>query len=241
VQNCDLTDLRDNDPAFFTDNNGVDLLNTTGTLPSLTITQCDFKGTAVGLNGDTTDHGARVLLEGTAVVTTVTFTDNTASMTDGSAIQVWLDPDDSGNAPSIGTLDITDNPSIQTQGWGVEIRVDGLSTLPSFHVDRNRLFGDNASFPTLGFSAFGAILFNMGEFATGIASTATATGTISDNDMTTWATGPSTADRRPHPGRHRAQPDGEREHGRRDRGRGISLRSFDATKMTVKRRTTRSP
>ncbi len=235
VQNCDLTDLRDNDPAFFTDNNGVDLLNTTGTLPSLTITQCDFKGTAVGLNGDTTDHGARVLLEGTAVVTTVTFTDNTASMTDGSAIQVWLDPDDSGNAPSIGTLDITDNPSIQTQGWGVEIRVDGLSTLPSFHVDRNRLFGDNASFPTLGFSASGGILFNMGEFATGIASTATATGTISDNDIDDLGDGAF------------------------DRGidvltqdatvlnltvnantvdgtaaEGISLRSFDATKMTVK-------
>lgn len=183
VQTCDFTDLRDNDPSFFTDNNGVDLVNTSGTLPSLTITQCDFAGTAVALNGNTTDDGARVVLEGTASITTVAFTNNTASMTDGSAIQVLLDPDDSGDTPTIGTLNVTDNPSIQTQGWGVEIRVDGRSTLPAFHVDRNRIFGDNTSFPAIGFTASGGVLFDMGEFATGILSTATATGTISNNDL----------------------------------------------------------
>jgi hypothetical protein len=183
VQNCGFTDMRDNDPGFFTDNNGVDLVNTTGTLPGLTIDSCAFAGTAVALNATTTDHGARIILDGTARITAVSFTNNTASFLDGSAIQVLLDPDDSGDTPSIGTLAITDNPSIQTQGWGVEIRVDGFSTLPNFHVDRNKIFGDNTSFPTPGFTTSGGILFDLGEFIMGVLSTASATGTISDNDI----------------------------------------------------------
>jgi hypothetical protein len=183
VDNCDFTDMKDNDPSFFTDNNGIDLVNTTGTLSSFTVNLCDFAGTAVALNGNTTDAGVRIILNGSAVITTAAFTNNTALFTDGSAIQVLLDPDDSGDACSIGTLNITDNPSIRTQFWGVEIRVDGQSTLPNFHIDRNKIFGDNTSFPTLGFTTAGGVLFDMGEFSVGTIATSSATGTISNNDL----------------------------------------------------------
>lgn len=183
VDNCDFTDMKDNDPSFFTDNNGIDLLNTFGTLPSLTVNLCDFAGTNVALNGNTTDAGARVVLDGSAIISSVAFTNNTALFTDGSAIQVLLDANDSGDACAIGTLNITDNPSIRTQGWGVEIRVNGLSGLPNFHIDRNKIFGDNTAFPTLGFTNSGGILFDLGEFSTGILATASATGTISNNDF----------------------------------------------------------
>ena len=164
------------------DNNCVHVrMDDGGTLPSLQITDCTFGGTEVAGVGTTTDHGVFIRLEGNSRITDLDVTGCLCSDVGRAFCEILVDGDDSGDNCQIANCNVSNNGTvanpIESQGEGIHLRVNGVSTVPLFAIDGNIMNGG-------ALSAGPGIRLNTGEFGIGVFnSTASATGTINDNDI----------------------------------------------------------
>ena len=164
------------------DNNCVHVrMDDGGTLASLQITDCTFSGTEVAGSGTTTDHGVFIRLEGNSRITDLDVTGCLCNDVGRAFCEILVDGDDSGDACQITNCNVSNNGTvanpIESQGEGVHLRVNGASTVPLFAIDGNIMNGGALSVGP-------GIRLNTGEFTFGaFTSTASATGTINDNDI----------------------------------------------------------
>ena len=183
IDACTFKDMNDLGAGSGDDNNGIQIdCRDGGTLPSVQITDCIFMGTEVATLGTTLDHGVRIVLDNASEITDVDVTGCLCSDVQRSFVQVLMDVDDDGDACDITDLNVSMNGSsmvpVESQGDVIEVRVNGQSDLTTFAIDGN-VIADHGT----GLSRGYGILVVLGQFGLGTASTATASGTINDNDI----------------------------------------------------------
>jgi len=171
ISNNTLLDANEDGGSDFLDeNNGIDISNTAGTIASLTVANNIIQGTS----GTTSDVGVALHLDGTAVLTSATLSQNTIQDHDFHAIRISLDNDDSGDAPVITNLEIINNVILSSESTAIELNARGSS-------DLNFAASNNAQIN----SDFGnGIQINAGLFAVGGNSTASVAGSIMSNTIT---------------------------------------------------------
>jgi len=176
ISNNTLLDANEDGGGDLLDeNNGIDIANTSGTITSLTVANNTIQGTT----GTTSDVGVALHLDGTAVLSTATISQNTIQGHDFHAVRLSLDNDDSGDAPVVSGMDIINNVVLSSQATAVELNARGTS-------DLNFTASNNAQIS----SDFGnGIQVNAGLFAVGGNSTATLSGSILNNTINTVGDG----------------------------------------------------
>jgi len=171
ISNNTLLDANEDGGGDFLDeNNGIDITNNSGTISSLTVTNNTIQGTT----GTTSDVGVALHLDGTAGLTSATISQNAIQGHDFHAVRVSLDNDDTGDAPGVARLDITNNTVLSSELTAIELNARGASDL-NFTISNNTQISSDFS---------NGVQVNAGLFAVGGNSTATVVGSITNNTIT---------------------------------------------------------